>query len=107
MKNEVTINVKCKGTAVTITVDPFEAHALPGQPMVWRIEPNADVDALDIGVVQGIWPFRAAAPYRTTKKNPASRKVRITGWTSKKVRYKISGTCMGQSFVLDPDMIVD
>lgn len=106
--NKITIGVKCNGDAVSITVDPFEAHARAGEPIEWHIKLDADVEALEINSTTGIWPFTEPRPYKSTKAKPASATKRNPMYPlGTPAGYKIKGTCNGHSFELDPDMIVD
>jgi hypothetical protein len=111
--NVVTIDVQCKGSEVTVTVNPFRAQVLRNEEMVWQVDPNACVDEVEIDVVGSKWPFTDKLPYKSHKKLAKKAKARRKDWISHDTAtYKISGTCNGPGgvkypFVLDPEMIVE
>ncbi|MFA6166925.1 MAG: hypothetical protein WC700_09930 [Gemmatimonadaceae bacterium] len=106
--NQVTISVKRVGNNITVTVNPDPAHVKKGEPMIWQVDPHADVDEVEIDRDGAKWPFTDAPPYKSKKNSPKSVHQRKGDWVSgDTAKYKVSGTCQGQKFVLDPDMIVD
>ena len=106
--NEVTITVKRVGSKVTVSVNPDPAFVKKGQPMIWHVHPDAEVDEVEIDCDGEKWPFTDALPYKSKKNTPRSVHQRKGNWVSgDTAKYKVSGTCKGEAFVLDPDMIVD
>ena len=109
-RNNIVITVTCNsGHSVVGTPDPWVAHALRGEPIIWNLDSISQVDDVTIDRERDKpWPFVAAPPYTVTKHQSVSQLDRDPSWKrGDTAHYAISGSCNGMKFNYDPDMIVN
>lgn len=109
----VTIGVRCSAAdGVVFSIKPWTAHLRQGGEIEWRINGNANTDAITIESKQGAWPFTVNPPYNGTKQNPARGTDMKPNQTGQRFAYQIRTVCQSANYgpdtlIVDPDMVVD
>ena len=107
----VTIDVRCSGDGVTVSVTPWIVTVPRTLGVECVLEPNADTDEIEIvPATGGKWPFRSAPPFKGGKGNPAHGRD-VLPEAGGRYRYDIRLTCRSgdrgpYEVVIDPDMII-
>ncbi len=100
----VTVNVQadCRGTGVTVSINPWVATLARGDSLVWN---HTGADSMDIRPLRG-WPFpgvparaRAAAPARAGAVVP-------TAPPGQRFPYQIALYCADRTVIIDPDVVI-
>lgn len=107
---EVQVNLRCTGTGVEFSVDPWIVEVEQGGQVEWALNPGADSDEIEISAKSGRWPF-AQQTHRGNKQSRARANDMRPNQSGQRFQYNITLICNpeGQEpfeVVIDPDIII-
>jgi hypothetical protein len=109
---QVQVDVRCVGSRVDFSVDPWRAVLDQDQQIEWVLNQDASANEVEIDPKTGRWPFAGPPPYGGTKQNPARPgNMRPNQGGGPPFSYNITLVCEQEgeepySVVIDPDIII-
>jgi hypothetical protein len=109
---QVQVDVRCVGSQVDFSVDPWRAVLDQGQEIEWVLNEGATTNAVEIEPKTGRWPFVGPPPYAGTKQAPARPgQMRPNQGGGPAFQYNIRLVCEQEgeepiTVLIDPDIIV-
>lgn len=100
----ITVSFDCDGKR---SVDPWEAHAKPGDDIEWVLDDDSDADRLRIKPkkAQG-WPLAGGGGPEASKGNRGRGKIKGDAARGRS-SYDIEARCGNEWRRIDPDIIID
>ena len=100
----ITVSFDCDGKR---SVDPWEAHAKPGDDIVWVLSDDSDAERIRIKAKKAEgWPLSGGGGPDAGKGSPGRAKIK--GDAAKgRASYDIEARCGNEWKRIDPDIIID
>jgi hypothetical protein len=113
---QVDVRIDClAGRGVSFSLTPWEITVMPGDSISWKLDPQSNVDSMDIIEARPGrgWPFARKPPYKSRRSRANGARALDANQRGGRYRYAVRAICVRSesplevdTVLIDPEMII-